>query len=135
MGLGILSFAFVSAFLIARLLEQPTVARPAESSICGLSGYLGYVDVIQGIILLIQDATSPLVNVAQAERSSVPPHPSTMRPYSMSILSNRSVSCLYCCAICVYIGASFVPRHCRLQCLTILAVYAHFVLVLLVVYC
>jgi sodium-coupled neutral amino acid transporter 11 len=65
-GLGVLSFAFVcqhSAFIIAGSLEQPTKERwscvtlralwvcALLANLCGITGYLGYMDDTQGNIL------------------------------------------------------------------------------------
>lgn len=79
-GLGVLSFAFVcqhSAFIIAGSLDNPTNARWAQvthralcvcaalATLCGLGGYLGYLDDTKGNILNNLDLNSFIGNLAR----------------------------------------------------------------------
>lgn len=79
-GLGVLSFAFVcqhSAFIIAGSLENPSTARwssvsfrgliicGALANLCGITGYLGYLDDTQGNVLNNLSPTSLSANTAR----------------------------------------------------------------------
>jgi sodium-coupled neutral amino acid transporter 11 len=98
-GLGVLSFAFVcqhSAFIIAGSLENPTKVRWGKSvliasvacgllaTVCGTTGYLGYLETTQGNILN---------NLGDSK------------------LANLARSLLGVCMIFVYPLESFVARH------------------------
>lgn len=79
-GLGVLSFAFVcqhSAFIIAGSLENPTNLRWSRvtmralwvcaglANLCGVSGYLGYLDDTRGNILNNLNEDEALANIAR----------------------------------------------------------------------
>lgn len=79
-GLGVLSFAFVcqhSAFIIAGSLEKPTLARWSTVTrsalivscvlalLCGVSGFLGYLDETNGNILENLDPNNWTANAAR----------------------------------------------------------------------
>lgn len=80
-GLGVLSFAFVcqhSAFIIAGSLEKPTIARwsiVTKSALalcgflallCGVSGYVGFLDETRGNVLQNLPSDSWTASVARA---------------------------------------------------------------------
>jgi len=79
-GLGVLSFAFVcqhSGFIIAGSLERPTNQRwgtvtrrslwvcAALANLCGITGYLGYMDETKGNILTNLPEDDVLANLAR----------------------------------------------------------------------
>ena len=81
MGLGVLSFAFVcqhSAFIIAGSMERPTIARWSTVTrgalsfccvlalLCGISGYLGFLEGTRGNVLKNLDDDSWIANAARA---------------------------------------------------------------------